>query len=285
MDTIITPKADEQGFDEEYRGWQSQFASADNKEQYIHQYASLKLTPFYLGGNLNGYRHGTAIKMMVEAADAMRRNRDEITVLDAGCGRGELSVYLACLGFRVVGVDISAEGCALAGRLAERLGVVENCKFLAESLEHITLEDNSVDFIVGIGTLHHFVKYGGVPAEFLRIMKGDARGFFVDPFQENFLYRLFHDKKKMERLGDCLLTKRLITSYFRDFHIELLPTDWFVMFDKILDRIFKLKVLIFRRRLSNVFFSLDRWIPSNSRVALLLSGSVITYIRKPGRGG
>ena len=92
-------------------------------------------------------------------------------------------VYLSCLGFRVIGVDVSAEGCALAVRLAERLGVDENCTFLAESLEHIALEDNSVDFIIGIGTLHHFIKYGGVPAEFLRIMKDKARGFFVDPFQ------------------------------------------------------------------------------------------------------
>jgi hypothetical protein len=94
------------------------------------------------------------------------------------------------------------------------------------------------------------------------------------------LYRLFHDKKKMERLGDCLLTKRLVTRYFEDFELKLLPTDWFVMFDKFLDRIFKLKGLIFRRRLSKVFFYLDRRIPSSSRLALLLSGSVITFIRK-----
>jgi SAM-dependent methyltransferase len=219
--------------------------------------------------------------MLIEAADALGRNRDEITVLDAGCARGELSVYLACLGFRVIGVDISAEGCAVGRRLAERLGVGENCTFLAESLEHMALEDNSVDFIIGQGTLHHFIKYGGVPAEFLRIMKDKAQGFFDDPFQENLLYRLFHDKKKMERLGDCLLTKRLVTRYFEEFELELLPTDWFVMFDKFLDRIFKLKGLIFRRRLSKVFFYLDRRIPSSSRLALLLSGSVITFIRKP----
>ena len=70
-------------------------------------------------------------------------------------------------------------------------------------------------------------------------MKNKARGFFVDPFQENLLYRLFHDKKKMECLGDCLLTKKLVTSYFEHFEIELLPTDWFVMLDKLLNQDFQ----------------------------------------------
>jgi 2-polyprenyl-3-methyl-5-hydroxy-6-metoxy-1,4-benzoquinol methylase len=94
MDTLTAPKTDKQGFDEQYRGSQSLFASVNNKDEYVQQYSSVKLTPFYLGGHEHGYRHGTA-KMLIETADALGRNRDEITVLDAGCARGELSVYLA----------------------------------------------------------------------------------------------------------------------------------------------------------------------------------------------
>ena len=43
------------------------------------------------------------------AADRRGISRSELTVLDAGSGQGELSVYLACKGFKVIAVDISTE--------------------------------------------------------------------------------------------------------------------------------------------------------------------------------
>lgn len=285
MSNISVLKTDKQGYDAEYakHTWDHQFDAAENKEQYIQHYATLKLSPFYRGGTETAYRVGRAVKMMIEAADALGRSRGDITVLDAGCGRGELSAYLACLGFRVVGVDISSEACVVAKNLAERLGIRENCRFIAKSLDNLPLEDNSVDFVVGAETLHHFIKYEGVPAEFLRIMKNNAYGFFADPFQENILYRVFHDKEKMERLGDCLLNKKFITEYFKKFDVDLMPTDWFVMTDKLIDRVFGFNFLGGRRKLSTIFFHLDRCVPSSSRAALLLSGSVITTIRRPDR--
>ena len=150
--------------------------------------------------------------------------RSSLTILDAGCGLGELSVYLACKGFSVVGIDISAEACKSAMELSQRIGVSENCAFLDESLEELSLADSSIDFIIGHAALHHFIKYD-VPKEFYRIMKEGAKGFFADSFGENPVYHLFHDKEKMERLGDVILSKKLIESYFSSFKVRIIPTQ------------------------------------------------------------
>ena len=58
----------------------------------------------------------------------------DVIILDAGSGQGELSVYLACLGFNVIGVDISVVAKACGEYLASNVGVENNCTFLAESL-------------------------------------------------------------------------------------------------------------------------------------------------------
>lgn len=279
MKMVATP-VEKHAFDGQYRGRASSLASATNKEDYVRQFVSIKRTPFYLGGATNAYRLDTILNQLFASADSLGRSRSDILILEAGAGRGELSVYLACLGFRVIGVEVSAEGCKMGEELASRIGVGENCGFIEASVEQTGLPDNSVDFIIGAGTLHHFIKYDGVPAEFFRIMKPGAEGFFHDPFQENPLYRLFHNKAELERLGDCLLTKDWVVSYFKDFEVNLLPTDWFVMNDKFFDRVFKNKALTSRRMLSKVFFTLDRKIPANSRIALFLSGSLTTRIKK-----
>ncbi len=179
----------------------------------------------------------------------------------------------------MIGVDISESARTCAEELAKRLNVASNCTFLAENLEQLSVEDNSVDFIIGHGALHHFIKYNGVPAEFLRIMKVNAEGFFADAFGENKFYHLFHDKEKMERLGDVSLSKQLVSDYFSDFEVKLLPVDWFVMLDKLYQKILPKPFNPAIRKLSKLHFHLDRKMPE-TRLTLYLSGSVLTSIRK-----
>src|SRR4051812_19913546 len=44
-------------------------------------------------------------------------------VMDAGCGTGENSLYLASLGWTVLGVDVAETALAIARAKAERLGI------------------------------------------------------------------------------------------------------------------------------------------------------------------
>lgn len=277
--TIQQAKTDRTGYNQLYKGKISEFAKARNVDDYIANFEQRQITPFYAGGPTKGYVRKLAINRLFEAVRDLRLRPNEVTILDAGCGMGELSAYLACNNFNVVGVDISEEACGAAEKLSINLGVSDRCKFIPSSLERISIADNSVDFIIGFASLHHFIKYDTIPSEFLRIMKDHSQGFFADSFGENKLYHVFHNKKKMAELGDVTLTRSLINAYFNQFDVDLVPTDWFVMFDKLIPKLIPKKYHSWYRKLARINFWLDRRIPFRNRAALFFSGSVFTNIK------
>lgn len=249
--------------------------------EYLMSYEMNQMSPFYQGGTTKGYVRGLATRKLFQSTQSLNSRTEQITVLDAGCGQGTLSVFLACKGYRVIGVDLSEVACAQATKLAAKLGVTESCSFIAEDLGNLSLIDESVDLIIGHAALHHFIKYESIPKEFARILKENGQGYFADSFGENRLFHVFHDKKKMKRLGDVSLTKQLVENFFQEyFDVKLIPTDWLTMLDKLFLRISAKKFELFARNLSRFFFAIDRLIPETSRVALFFSGAVVTTIKK-----
>lgn len=278
--SIKVDKSDRAGYDDLYKENISSLSEVANCKEYISKFKQTRIGPYSVSGNTKGYVRGQSLKRLMEAAEELNIPKEEIVVLDAGSGQGELSVYLACLGFNVIGVDISSEAKACGEYLANKLGVSRSCAFHAESLENISIEDSSVHFIIGHASLHHFIKYEGVPLEFRRVLKVGGKGYFADAFGENKIFHLFHDKEKMQRLGDVSLTKKLIESYFCEFDLMITPTDWFVMLDKLYIKIFPRSFGPVLRHLSKINHWIDRRIPASSRIALYLSGSVLTEIVK-----
>lgn len=271
---------DKAGYDEFYkREGAGRFMGVTTRQELIDRY-QVRLRPFYRGGPPRGYVRGEAVRRLQEAVRASGRAASEVRVLDAGCGQGGLTVYLAAQGYQVIGVDVAGPAIEAANELAARVGVQDNCSFEEASLEKTSVDDLSIDYIIGVNSLHHFIKYGGVPAEFLRVMKPGAQGWFADGFGENKLFHVFHDKEKMKRLGDVILTKPLVDEFFSGFEVTLDPLDWFTMLDRLYKTVLPKKMLPAVRKLSRVHFWLDRKISPNSRTALRLSGSVVTHIRK-----
>ena len=249
-------------------------------DAYKRSFEKTFLAQIHDGGFEQAELRCEGLACVIAAADKLNRPRDQITILDAGCGIGRFAIYMACLGFNAVGVDISDEGIRIARELAASLGLKAKCKFLAESLESMSLDDQSVDVVFGYGALHHFIKYENVPRELDRVMGPKSRAVFMDSFGENRLYHLFHDKAKMRRLGDVVLTKRLITDYFKDSDVKLIPVDWLSMVHKLLHRYLPSSVDPLTRRVARLTWHLDRHIPNEGRLALWLSGSVLTIVEK-----
>ncbi len=77
------------------------------------------------------------------------------TILDAGCGRGDIVQRLAEEGFSVIGVDQSQEMISQAGKrvISDLNG--RNVEFRLGSAEHLPLADSSVDGVIAHMLLHH----------------------------------------------------------------------------------------------------------------------------------
>jgi SAM-dependent methyltransferase len=257
--------------------------SAPTPSDYLAAYEARHMTPFHAGGTTKGYVRGLATRRLLARLED-RRPGDAATILDAGCGTGELSRYLACRGHRVVAVDLSEVGCELGRRRAVRLGLGPRCRFIVADLSCLPLRDESVDFVIGHASLHHFIKDPGAAAELRRVMRAGAEGFFADSFGENPLFALLRTRRRMRRLGDVPLTRSRILRFFREFRVTLEPTDWFVMLDKLYLRLCRGRAPRLLRRLSRLHFALDRRVPAGSRLSLGLAGAVLTTIRKPTAG-
>ncbi len=74
--------------------------------------------------------------------------------VDVGCGAGNYAVWLATLGFRMTGMDISPAALELAGQLAREKGV--QCEFLEEDMTgNVEKYDGAFDFGYDWEVLHH----------------------------------------------------------------------------------------------------------------------------------
>lgn len=250
----------------------------DSPEKFIEWFERTEMSPFHAGGNTKGYVRGLATRRLIEAASKLGRPRSDITVLDAGCGQGNLALYLACIGFHAIGVDLSPVAVIQGKEHAATLGVTSRCEFLAESLAALPLERSSVDFVIGHAALHHFIKYPGIAGEFARVLRPGGEAYFADSWGENRAFRIFHDRAKMAELGDVSLTKPMVEGYFgRWFDVSITPTDWTTMLDKLVVRASP----DIARRLSRGFRAVDNRIGrSPGRLRLTLAGAVMTSLRR-----
>ena len=138
------PKTDKEGYDDHYQEMNNVAWSADanSQEEYTKRYKIQHLTPFaFSGWHLDGNVRGVAVKRLLQHIKLSDKHPADITILDAGSGLGGLSVFLACYGYNVIGVEISEVGCEQAEILASKFDVSERCTFLAESLEKTSIPD------------------------------------------------------------------------------------------------------------------------------------------------
>ncbi len=106
------------------------------------------------------------------------RSLEGKVALDSGCGCGRYTIALAMAGAKqVCGTDLGAASIETARHMAELAGVT-NVEFeIADALE-LPYADESFDFVLSNGVLHHTSDLARGLREIRRVMKSDARSLF-----------------------------------------------------------------------------------------------------------
>jgi ubiquinone/menaquinone biosynthesis C-methylase UbiE len=101
------------------------------------------------------------------------------TLIDLGAGTGYLSIEIAkrVPALNVYGIDLSKEMVKIARKHAEG---VENVRFEIGNAAALPFEDDSIDFIVSTGSLHHWKKPVKVFDECYRVLKSGREAWIYD---------------------------------------------------------------------------------------------------------
>lgn len=129
-----------------------------------------KVRAFYEGCSFPGYEEFETPQDLAQKAETggyARLLGEQIPfgakILDAGCGTGQLALYLSMVKASVIGIDFSLASLGKGQRFKERFGLAD-AHFVQMNLFQLGLRPASFDYVFSNGVLHH---------------TGDARGGFA----------------------------------------------------------------------------------------------------------
>lgn len=216
-------------------------------------------------------------------------------LLDAGCGPGEASVFLARQGANVIGVDISSEMIKVAQNLAKEFEVESTqLQFQQMSVEDLLFADESFHVVFGSNLMHH-CDVNIASKELARVLRPGGRAVFVDPLGYNpiiNIYRKMAFKVRTPTEHPLVFSDLdIMRKYYRkvthkEFQLfTLLIFIWFFFIERIhpnSDRYWR-KFVLEQDRYSRVFLQLYKidqvflkWVPVLRR----LCWNIVTICEK-----
>lgn len=117
---------------------------------------------------LRSYAHHTGYASIAKFVKAGE------TVLDAGCGEGVLSWYLAERGAKVTAMDISTPNIENARAFLKKKGVIDQVTVMQGDAERLPFPDASFDWVISSHVLEHLPDFDKGLAEIRRVTKRRA---------------------------------------------------------------------------------------------------------------
>jgi 2-polyprenyl-3-methyl-5-hydroxy-6-metoxy-1,4-benzoquinol methylase len=115
---------------------------------------------------------------------------DRISILDAGCGQGRISVPLAMEGYDVTGVDVSSQAIEYASKYSEDKGVTVRLSIcdIERGLE--ALIGNTFHCVISMEVLYMVKDYQKAISDMVRLLK--CPGILIISLRPRLYYTLFH---------------------------------------------------------------------------------------------
>ncbi len=178
-------------------------------EEFRRVFVRDHLTPFCDGG---GSWWTDARKEMIDSLGDLQGKR----ILDYGCGYGMLGMYLGSCGAEVWGFDFSS--AAIEAAKAAALKYELPAHFQQMDAAALLYPDDSFDFAVGFGVIHHVIKYPGVAEQLHRVLKPDGKAIFHETLWDNPVFNFARRFTMKEAdAGDARLGERDIRLFCRNF--------------------------------------------------------------------
>ena len=104
-------------------------------------------------------------------SDIIGSNR---TILDAGCGSGQLLAELSKLDHQLIGMDMSHEMLALTKKRVGAENGQNNVELIAADIECLPFKDDTYDVVSTAGVIEYLQNDNKVLKEFARVLKNNG---------------------------------------------------------------------------------------------------------------
>ena len=133
------------------------------------------------------YKYAQRVSTMSDVIEFLGDLSDK-SVLEYGCGLGEISALLAKTGAQVTTFDLSPMSVAVTRHRAALNNVAERVEAVVAAGENLPYADESFDVIFGKAILHHVdVNKGWY--DIYRVLKTNGKAVFVEPMGMNPLLK------------------------------------------------------------------------------------------------
>ena len=96
------------------------------------------------------------LELLIDKLQALPGNRDDIKILDHGCGGALSLLYLAAIGYtNIFGVDVETSNCERWNTFTSDILGHEEKRFFAYNGTHIPMDKNTINFVFSQQVLEH----------------------------------------------------------------------------------------------------------------------------------
>ena len=138
-------------------------------------------------------------------------------ILELGCGKGDLSVWLAKKGAQVTAIDIGSDLVA-AGRMLAKVNHVY-CEFQQGNISELPFDPTGYDIVIGLAILHHLSEDDVIKAmrECCRVLTTSGIAIFLEPIENSRLFDFAQNLLPAGHRGEFYRPSILQRSEWKDY--------------------------------------------------------------------